>query len=41
MGGQINSPMHGNIIAVKTNSEAQTLAQKYNANPISWEAIIK
>ena len=40
-GGDINSPMHGNIIAVKTKEEAQILAQKFNANPISWQEIIK
>lgn len=40
-GGEINSPMHGNIIAVKTNEEAQILAQKLKANPISWQEIIK
>lgn len=38
--GDINSPMHGNIIAVKTNEEALVLAKKFNANPISWEEII-
>ena len=40
-GGEINSPMHGNIIAVKTNEEAQIVAQKLKANPISWQEIIK
>ena len=40
-GGEINSPMHGNIIAVKTNEESQILAQKLKANPISWQEIIK
>ena len=38
--GDINSPMHGNIIAVKTNNEALVLAEKFNANSISWEEII-
>ena len=40
-GGEINSPMHGNIIAVKTNEESQIVAQKLKANPISWQEIIK
>lgn len=40
-GGKINSPMRGNIIAVKTEEEAQQIATKYNANPISWSEIIK
>ena len=40
-GGTINSPMRGNIIAVKTDEEAKQMAEKYNANPITWEEIIK
>ena len=40
-GGEINSPMRGNIIAVKTAEEAKHMAEKYDANPISWEEIIK
>ena len=40
-GGTINSPMRGNIIAVKTAEEAKHMAEKYDANPISWEEIIK
>ena len=40
-GGTINSPMRGNVIAVKTNEEAKQLAEKYNANPLTWEEIIK
>uniref|UniRef100_UPI00404B576F nitrous oxide reductase accessory protein NosL n=1 Tax=Flavobacterium sp. TaxID=239 RepID=UPI00404B576F len=40
-GGTINSPMRGNVIAVKTDEEAKQLAAKYNANPITWEEIIK
>ena len=40
-GGEINSPMRGNTIAVKNNEEAKQMAEKYNANPISWEEIIK
>ncbi|WP_339887832.1 nitrous oxide reductase accessory protein NosL [uncultured Flavobacterium sp.] len=40
-GGTINSPMRGNIIAVKTNEEAEQMAKKYNASPISWAEIIK
>ena len=40
-GGEINSPMRGNTIAVKSNEEAKQMAEKYNANPISWEEIIK
>ena len=40
-GGDINSPMHGNTIAVQTNEEAEQMAKKYNASPISWAEIIK
>ncbi|CAM3653679.1 nitrous oxide reductase accessory protein NosL [Flavobacterium gelidilacus] len=40
-GGNINSPMHGNTIAVQTNEEAKQMAEKYNASPISWTEIIK
>ncbi len=40
-GGTINSPMHGNIIAVKTKEEAIQLAKKLNANLISWSEISK
>ncbi len=40
-GGAIKSPMRGNIIAVQTEKEAMELAQKFNANPISWAEIIK
>ena len=40
-GGEISSPMRGNIIAVKTEEEAKKIALKYNANPISWSEIIK
>ncbi len=39
-GEQINSPMHGNIIAVKTEDEAKQLATKYSASPITWKEII-
>jgi len=40
-GGEINSPMRGNVIAVKTNEEAQKLAQKFKANPTSWKELIE
>lgn len=40
-GGEINSPMRGNIIAVKTEKEAAELASKLNANSTSWSEIIK
>ncbi len=40
-GGEINSPMRGNIIAVKTEKEAKNIALKYNASLISWSEIIK
>ena len=40
-GGDIKSPMHGNIIAVQTETEAMQLAKKFNAKPISWAEIIK
>lgn len=40
-GGDINSPMHGNIIAVKTQAEAQTKATNFKANLTSWSEIIK
>ena len=39
--GEINSPMRGNIIAVKTEKEAKNIALKYNASLISWSEIIK
>lgn len=37
--GEINSPMHGNIIAVKTQAEADELAVKLKATPSSWSEI--
>ena len=40
-GGEINSPMRGNIIAVQSDKEAKQLAEKFEANPISWSEIIK
>ena len=40
-GGEINSPMRGNIIAVKTEEEANKVIEKYKANPTSWSEIIK
>ena len=40
-GGEINSPMRGNIIAVQTVEEATQMAEKSKANPISWSEIIK
>ena len=40
-GGEINSPMRGNIIAVKTEEEVKKITSKYKANPTSWSEIIK
>ncbi|HRZ32581.1 MAG TPA: nitrous oxide reductase accessory protein NosL [Flavobacterium sp.] len=40
-GGEINSPMHGNIIAVKTEDEAKNMATEFKANLTSWNEIIK
>lgn len=40
-GGDINSPMHGNTIALKTKEEALALAKKFNATPVSWSEISK
>lgn len=40
IGGEINSPMHGNVIAVKTKEEAAELAKIYKANLTSWSEII-
>ncbi len=40
-GGEINSPMHGNIIATKTKEEANVLATKFKSKTTSWEEIIK
>ena len=40
-GGEINSPMRGNTIAVQTDEEAKQMAEKFKANPISWSEIIK
>ena len=39
--GDINSPMHGNTIAVQNKEEAEKMAQKFNATPISWNEISK
>lgn len=39
--GQINSPMHGNIIAVKTKVEADQLATDFKAVATSWNEISK
>lgn len=39
--GQINSPMHGNTIAVKTQAEANQLAKDFNAVATTWNEIIK
>lgn len=39
--GEINSPMHGNIIATKTQKEADELAEKFKATPSSWSEINK
>lgn len=39
--GDINSPMHGNTIAVKTKQEAEQLSQKFKAIPVSWSEISK
>lgn len=41
IGGEINSPMHGNTIAVQTKIEAEQLAQKFKATPVSWSEISK
>lgn len=40
-GGEINSPMRGNIIAVQTEEEAKEKALLFNAKKISWNEIIK
>ena len=40
-GGEINSPMRGNIIAVQTVEEATQMAEKFKANTKSWSEIIK
>ena len=40
-GGEINSPMHGNVIAVQTKEEAEELAKNFKAAPSSWSEIIK
>lgn len=39
--GSINSPMRGNTIAVQTKDEAEQMAVKFNATPISWNEISK
>lgn len=39
--GSINSPMHGNTIAVQTKEEASQMVEKFNATPISWNEISK
>lgn len=40
-GGKIRSPMMGNFIATKTNSEVEKLAAEYDAKIISWSEIMK
>ena len=40
-GGDIQSPMHGGIIAFSNEKEAQEFGTKLDAKPIKWEAIIK
>ena len=40
-GGEINSPMHGNIIAVQTKEEADELAKNFNAASTTWSEINK
>lgn len=39
-GGTIQSPMHGGIIAVSKEKDANEFGAKLNAKPINWEAII-
>jgi len=40
-GGNINSPMHGNIAAFATFSDAQNFGDKLKAQAISWNEILK
>jgi copper chaperone NosL len=40
-GGAINSPMHGNIAAFATFSDAQNFGDKLKAQAISWNEILK
>jgi copper chaperone NosL len=39
-GGNINSPMRGNIITVSTKEDVGKFAKEFNANPITWEEIL-
>ena len=39
-GGDIQSPMHGGIIAFSTEKDAQEFGTKLNAKPIAWNTII-
>ena len=36
-GGEVNSPMNGNIAAFETAAEAEQYAGQLNANPVSWK----
>lgn len=40
-GGKINSPMRGNIIALKTLKEAEIKAKEFGATMVSWKEIVK
>jgi len=39
-GGNINSPMHGNIIATKTQENVTKFAAEFGAKTITWSEII-
>ncbi|NDP27559.1 MAG: hypothetical protein GZ087_09070 [Flavobacterium sp.] len=39
-GGDIQSPMHGGIVAFSKKNEAREIGRKLNAKPIAWNTII-
>lgn len=41
IGGEINSPMRGNIAAFSSAQDRDEFAIKLNANPITWEEILR
>jgi len=40
-GGDINSPMHGNIAAFSTQADALNFGDKLKAKAIKWNEILK
>ncbi len=40
MGGSINSPMHGNIIATKSEEDAAKFASEFQSQPATWNEVL-